>query len=61
MSEAGWNYPMGVDGSHPYFNQPDPPICDNPKCYADLDWEWRYCPWCGKKVEDGEGREDGDW
>lgn len=20
------------------------------KCYAMLDTEWRYCPWCGSKI-----------
>ena len=47
MSEAGWNMPMGCSGSDPYFNQPDPPEC--PKCYVELDEDWRYCPYCGSE------------
>lgn len=45
------NYPMGVDGSHPYFNQDyDPPRCK--RCGMELDEEWSFCPWCGEKVEE---------
>lgn len=29
------NYPDGVDGTHPYFNEPNPPEC--PECGAELD------------------------
>lgn len=45
---SDYNYPMGVNGSHPYFNQPDPPQC--PSCAADLDPDWRFCPWCGERI-----------
>lgn len=43
------NYPMGVNGSHPYFNQPDPPEC--PHCCCELMEEWHYCPMCGKPLD----------
>ena len=42
------NYPMGVNGSHWYFNQPDPPEC--PHCCTELMEEWHYCPMCGKPL-----------
>lgn len=43
------NYPMGVDGSHPYFNQPDPPECLN--CGFELEEDWRFCPHCGERID----------
>ena len=48
MSENS-NYPMGVNGSHDYFNQPDTPEC--PKCYADISLDWEYCPYCGERID----------
>ena len=48
MSENS-NYPMGVNGSHDYFNQPDTPEC--PKCYADISLDWDYCPYCGERID----------
>ena len=50
------NYPMGVNGSDPYFNWDDPPEC--PNCNADLKPAWDYCPWCGAKVTHYEGDEE---
>ena len=49
MGESNSNYPMGVDGSHDYFNQPDPPEC--PHCCCELMEEWHYCPMCGKPLD----------
>ena len=43
------NYPMGVNGSSDYFNQPDPPEC--PHCYTELEADWRFCPWCGERID----------
>ena len=42
------NYPAGVDGTHDYFNEPDPPECQ--RCYTTLEEDWRYCPSCGKLI-----------
>ena len=53
---AGYNLPDGVTGGEDYFNPPDPPEC--PECYADLDWEWLYCPLCGKKLRPDEWVDD---
>ena len=53
---AGYNLPDGVTGGEDYFNPPDPPEC--PECYADLDWEWLYCPFCGKKLRPDEWVDD---
>lgn len=44
------NYPMGVNGSDDYFNQPDPPTCDD--CGADIEPQWSYCPYCGEEIEE---------
>lgn len=45
------NYPLGVDGSHPYFDEPtDPPECR--KCRRDVDPDWAYCPWCGEPARE---------
>lgn len=49
---ANSNYPMGVDGTHPHFDWPDPPEC--PECYAEVDADWLYCPWCGARLEGGD-------
>ena len=51
MSSAYSNYPSGVDGSHPYFNQPDPPECPNRDCMATLEPEWEWCPYCGWHID----------
>ena len=51
------NYPDGVDGTHDYFNDPDPPECPNSDCMATLDPDWEWCPYCGTHI-DGE---DADW
>ena len=48
----GWNMPDGVTGGEDYFNPPDEPTC--PKCYADMDWEWLFCPWCGARLRPEE-------
>ena len=56
------NYPMGVDGSHPYFNQPDPPECMNEKCCASLETDWEFCPFCGMHIDwDAYEEDDGNW
>lgn len=48
MGECNSNYPMGVNGSHDYFNWTEPKC---PACGADLDHEeWAYCPWCGVDI-----------
>lgn len=44
---GGWSY--DGDPSAPW-NQPDPPECE--ECGADLEWEWRFCPWCGHGTEE---------
>ena len=36
MASSYDNYPMGVNGSHDHFNQPDPPsepYCPNDECH----------------------------
>ena len=43
------NYPLGVDGTHDYFNEPDPPEC--PRCYTTLEADWNYCPSCGESID----------
>ena len=48
---ANDNYPMGVSGSHSYFNQPDPPECENKHCMATLEQEWEFCPYCGMHID----------
>lgn len=53
---ANDNYPPGVYDMHPHFYPPDPMEC--PECCADLDWEWLFCPFCGKKLHPEEW--DGD-
>ena len=65
MSENS-NYPMGVNGSHDYFNQPDPPsepYCPNDECMEPIEHSWwNYCPNCGQEI--GWGKWDelrGDW
>jgi hypothetical protein len=45
------NYPDGVDGSHAYFNQPDPPECMNRDCMATLEPDWEFCPFCGWHID----------
>lgn len=45
------NYPMGVSGAHPYFNQPDEFFC--PVCERDVEPEWDFCPYCGANLEKG--------
>jgi hypothetical protein len=47
------NYPDGVNGGEDYFNPPDK-TGECPACYADTDWEWLYCPWCGTKLRPDE-------
>ena len=41
------NYPDGIDGTHSYFNQPDPPECPNGDCCVPLERDWEFCPGCG--------------
>jgi predicted amidophosphoribosyltransferase len=53
------NYPMGVNGSHPYFNQPDAPEC--PKCVADIEPDWEFCPYCGTHIDWAEIRGEEWW
>lgn len=49
MMGANDNYPMGVNGSHDYFNWSEPRC---PSCDADLDHDdYRYCPWCGVNID----------
>lgn len=55
MSENS-NYPMGVNGSHDYFNWPDPPECLN--CTATLELEWEFCPYCGAHIDWDELEEE---
>lgn len=43
------NYPLGVNGSCDYFNEPDPPECRD--CGATLETDWEYCPYCGEKID----------
>ena len=45
------NYPMGVNGSHPHFNQPDAPECQNRDCNATLEAGWEWCPYCGWHID----------
>ena len=45
-------YGYGVDGSHPYFNQPDPPEC--PRCACRIEREWDWCPYCGTHIDWGD-------
>ena len=53
----GWtNYPDGVSGSDAYFNPPPEPEC--PDCFAAIDWEWLYCPWCGARLRPDEWDDD---
>ncbi len=56
------NYPLGVDGTHPHFNEPDPPECQNRKCCATLEYEWEWCPYCGWHIswEDWDAKR-GEW
>ena len=54
------NYPDGIDGSHPYFNQPDAPeeTWECPECgYVASDDEMRYCPYCGIELQHEEETE----
>ena len=44
------NYPMGVNGSSDYFNQPDPPECVH--CGVRLEYDWTFCPNCGDPFGD---------
>lgn len=60
------NYPMGVDGTHPYFNQPDQqsdPYCPNDECMEPLtQWWWNYCPNCGHEIDWGKWNDiEGVW
>lgn len=43
------NYPMGVNGSSDYFNQPDPPECVH--CGVRLEYDWTFCPNCGERID----------
>ena len=45
------NYGYGVDGTHPHFNEPDPPECANNKCMAQLEPDWEFCPYCGEHID----------
>ena len=59
---AGSNYPMGVDGSHPHFNQPDQPECQDKHCMATLELDWEFCPFCGWHIEwENWDAERGEW
>ena len=43
---GGWSH----DGDpRAPWNQPDPPECG--ECGQDLEWEWRFCPMCGKRID----------
>ena len=53
---ANDNYPPGVYDMHPHFYPPDPMEC--PDCYADIESDWLFCPYCGRKLHPEEW--DGD-
>lgn len=59
------NYPMGVNGSHPYFNQPDPPdapYCQNKECMEPLERHWEFCPYCAWHIDwQNWDDEKGEW
>lgn len=59
------NYPMGVNGSDPYFNQPDPPdspYCQNKECMEPLQYSWEFCPNCGWHIDwQNWDDEKGEW
>ena len=56
------NYPDGVDGSHDYFNEPDPPECPNRDCMTTLEPEWEFCPGCGWHIDwHSWDAERGEW
>lgn len=48
-------YGRGAHGGMDHFNWPDPPECL--KCYAELEPDWKYCPFCGEEI-DWDGVED---
>lgn len=45
------NYPDTTYAGDPRapWNEPNPPEC--PKCYATLDYDWRFCPYCGERID----------
>ena len=45
------NFPPTTYGGDPRapWNAPDDPQCLN--CGADIDAEWRYCPYCGEVID----------
>ena len=47
------NYPDGVDGTHPYFNEPDQNVCNclMHKPMEEIDGTWNVCPWCGTPID----------
>lgn len=45
------NYPCGVDGSHAYFNDDNPPECLNSDCMCTLEPDWEFCPSCGWHID----------
>ena len=47
------NYPDGVDGSHAYFNDDNPPECLNRDCMCTLEPDWEFCPSCGWHIDWG--------
>lgn len=58
------NYPLGTNGSDPYFNEPDPPECLNRDCMATLEREWEFCPHCGWHIDWDEierNTDEGNW
>lgn len=48
------NYPPGTWGGDPFapWNAPDPPEC--PECYAEAEPDWKFCPYCGTRLEGGD-------
>ena len=45
------NYPDTTWNGDPRapWNQPDPPEC--PECYAQLDPDWKCCPYCETHID----------
>ena len=47
------NYPDTTWSGDPLapWNQPDPPECLNVRCCAELSTDWRFCPYCGERID----------